>query len=60
MTTSVHRAGKTEDLPKPCIFDLLAAVEFGLPVVFVTSDPQDRSSERNLVMSSETEKEPCS
>ncbi len=59
MTASLHRAGKSEDLPKSSIFGLLAAVEFGLLVVFVMSDPQDRSSERNLVMSSETEKEPC-
>ena len=59
MTTSVHRARKFEDVPKSSIFSLLAADEFGLLVVFVMSDPQDRSSERNLVMSSETEKEPC-
>ena len=51
MTTSLHQAGKTEDLPNSSRFGLLAAVEFGLLVVFVMSDPQDRSSERNLVMS---------
>ena len=51
MTTSLHQAGKTEDLPNSSGSGLLAAVEFGLLVVFVMSDPQDRSSERNLVMS---------
>ena len=59
MTASLHQARKTEDLPNSSRFGLLAAVEFGLLVLFVMSDPQDRSSERNPVMSSETEKEPC-
>ncbi len=59
MTARLHQARKTEDLPNSSIFGLLAAVEFGLLVLFVMSDPQDRSSERNLVMSFYTEKEPC-
>ncbi len=58
MTASLHRARKSEDVPKSSIFGLMAAVEFGLLVLFVMSDPQDRSSERNLVMSSETVREP--
>ncbi len=58
MTASLHRTGKSEDLPNSSIFGLLAAVEFGLLVLFVMSDPQDRSSERNLVMSFQIEKEP--
>ncbi len=36
-----------------------SADEWGLLVLFVTSESQDRSSKRNLVMSSEKEKERC-